>query len=74
VCRTDLIRSATFRLGLLATLFFVCSIAVVYSLTYIKTASALVGLLNDDILSELSELKQQAGTRGLDAVRQSSFG
>jgi signal transduction histidine kinase len=70
VRRTDLIRSATFRLGLLATVFFVCSISIVYSLTYFKTASALGGLLNDDILSELSELKQQAEARGLDAVRE----
>lgn len=68
--RTDLFHSATFRLGLLATTFFVCSIAVVYSLTYLATERALVGLLDDDVLSELSELRQQAQTRGLEAVRE----
>jgi hypothetical protein len=49
VRRTDLIRSATFRLGLLATIFFVCSIAVVYSLTYIEPVAQLTRPIMDRI-------------------------
>ena len=45
-------------------------IAVVYPLTCLTTARALVDLLDDDVLSELFELRQQHQVKGLEAVRE----
>jgi signal transduction histidine kinase len=45
-------------------------IAVVYPLTCLTTACALVDLLDDDVLSELFELRQQHQVKGLEAVRE----
>lgn len=66
---SNLLQSTTFRLGLLAIAFFVGSMSMVYTVTYFYTESALISLIQNDVLSELSELRQDSQSLGLDDVR-----
>ncbi|SNB73904.1 Signal transduction histidine kinase [Arboricoccus pini] len=63
------IRSATFRIVLIGVALFLCALTLVFSATYIFTARELLRMLDDDIISEMSELDTQAAASGLPAIR-----
>lgn len=66
---SSFIRSATFRIVLIGVAFFLCALTFVFGATYVFTARELSRMLDDDIISEMSELDTQAAASGLPAIR-----
>ena len=70
VRRTHLLRSTTFQPGPLATVFFVCLIAVVYSLTYLTTVRAWWTSSTTTSSPNSASCGRRHQVKGLEAVRE----